>query len=148
MKITEDYLKAQGFGVAIGMFIRSFTNPNMMIHIRKTQDDESWQLSVFKEATQTYGTYEGNQQPDNNHQSFEGCVTDIEQIETAMKLCGIRIDWRERIPYFISRTKSTFKLYQNYEGKDIFTGFETVDYNTAMAEMKRRNKEFTIKIEE
>ena len=148
MKITEDYLKASGFILVCGGFSKSHTNPTWNVSIRPTVDDASWQISVFKAATQTFGTHDDNPTPDSDNRWFMGCVTETEQIESAIKLCGIHTDWREKIPFSVKRSGGKFKLYQYEEGKNLFTGFETTDYNTAMAEMRRRNNEFTTKIDE
>lgn len=150
MEITEEYLRLNGYRWALNMFIKSNAKPNWTITIRRTENDNSWQLDVFNCPTKNFGVYEGNKAPDSNYQSFRGCVTDIEQIEVAKKLCGItdKINWRERMPFLVKRTKKTFRLFQYFDGKDVFTGYETPDYNTAMAEMRKRNVEFTTKIEE
>jgi hypothetical protein len=148
MKITEDYLIASGFHRFCGGFSKSHKNPTWNVSIRPTVGDASWQLSCFVCSTKEFGIYEDNPAPDTNCQSVLGCVTDIEQIEQAMKFCGIHTAWREKIPFSIVRSGGKFKLHQYEDGKNLFTGFETTDYNTAMAEMKRRNIEFTTKNEE
>ena len=148
MKITEDYLMASGYLTVSGTFSKSSANPKWNVSIRRTEGDDSWQLSVFKAATQTFGTHDDNPTPDTDNRWFMGCVTETEQIESAVKLCGIHTAWREKIPFSIVRSGGKFKLYQYEEGKNLSTEFETTDYNTAMAEMKRRNNEFTTKIDE
>lgn len=90
MKITEDYLKASGFLYVCGGFSKAHTNPTWNVSIRPTEGDASWQLSVFKAATKTFGTHEDNPTPDTDNRWFMGCVTETEQIESAIILCGIR----------------------------------------------------------
>ena len=144
MEITEDYLKVQGFkNWNKDEWFKPFKE-DWHISIRPTPGNDSWQVSVFKRPTEAYGKRSEDLANDNNAMSFTGCITTIEQLDLAKRACGIKdkINWRAQIPFSIKRTKRTFKLYQYFDGKDIFTGYETPDYNTAMAEMRRRNVEF------
>ena len=83
MKITEDYLTDHGFKKLEGYFLKVQGN-EWNVSIRPTESHESWQLSVFRSATEEYGKLEGNLCADNNSMSFFGTVTTIEQIKNAM----------------------------------------------------------------
>ena len=146
MKITEDYLTDHGFKKLDGYFLKAQGN-EWHASIRPTVSHESWQLSVFRRATEEYGKIEGNLCADNNSMSFLGTVTTIEQIKNAMIACDIekKPNWRKRLPFFLVRGNK-MKVYQWIGEEAIFTGFETEDYNAAMAEVNRKNKEHIRKI--
>lgn len=141
MKITEDYLIQHGFKKLDNFFLKVQENV-WNISIRPTVGNESWQLSVFKCSTEQYGKLEGNLCADNNSMSFLGTVTTAEQIQNAIIACGIekKPNWRKRFPFFLVRGKK-MQVYQWIGEEAIFTGFETDDYNAAMAEVNRKNKE-------
>lgn len=142
MEITIDYLKAQGFkNWNKDEWFKPFKE-DWHISIRPTPGNDSWQVSVFKRPTETYGKRSEDLANDNNAMSFTGCVTKVEQIEDAMVACGLkeRPNWRERFPFFLVRGKK-FQVYQWQGDEAIWTGYETTDYNQAMAEIKRRNIE-------
>lgn len=148
MKITEDYLRSQGFSQKADIWMKYDEKPSYYIQIREIPESDGYRLEVQRFKTKDFGTYGVNVTPDNDGCVFLGYITTTEEMETIIKVCGIRTDWRKKMPFSVKRMKTTFRLYQHYEGKNVFTGFETTDYNTAMAEMRKRNKEFTTKIDE
>lgn len=152
MKITNDYLIGKGFSEknAGNQFWKMDDQPSTYtVTIRETVDGEGYQLSVLKRKTKEYGQLPGFPTNDDNSRHFFGNVTETEEFESIIKACGIELKpqkpmkiskWRKRFPYFLVRSKQ-FQVYVMYENEALFTGFETDDYNAAMAEINRRNKE-------
>ena len=140
MKITVDYLTEHGFKDCGGFFMK--TEKTSHISIRPTKGNDSWQISVFRQSTETYEKFDESMPQDNNSMSFIGCVTEVEQIKDAMVACGVakKTDWRKRFPFFLVRGNK-FQVHQWLGDETIWTGYETTDYNQAMAEIKRRNIE-------
>lgn len=148
MKITEEYLRVQGFSQRADIWLKYDDEPSYYIQIREIPESDGFRLEVHRYKTKEFGTYGDNATPDNDGCLFLGYVTTTEEMETIIKACGIRTDWRKKMPFSVKRTDGKFKLYQYFEGKNVYAGFETNVYDEAMAEMKRRNKEFTTKIAE
>lgn len=152
MKITKDYLIAQGFEEKFVdyRFWMKYDQPmTFTISLRETVDGEGYQLNVFKRKTDEFGKLFENFSNDDNSRHFMGHVTETEEMETIIMACGIEMKpakpakvskWRKRFPYFLVRNKQ-FKVFVMYENEALFTGFETDNYNEVMAEINRRNKE-------
>ena len=152
MKITNDYLIAQGFTEhnMSGKFWMKYDQPmTYNIRIRETVEGEGHQVSILKIKTKVYGKLDINVTNDDNTRYFVGHVVDVEELEAIIKACGIEMKeqkpakvskWRKKYPYFLVRSKQ-FKVFVMYENEALFTGFETDDYNEAMAEINCRNKE-------
>lgn len=140
MKITVDYLTEHGFKDCAGFFMK--TEKTSHISIRPTKGNDSWQISVFRQSTETYERFDERMAEDNNSMSFIGCVTEVEQIKDAMVACGVakKTDWRKRFPFLLVRGNK-FQVHQWLGDELIWTGYETKDYNQAMDEIKRRNIE-------
>ena len=142
MEISEDYLQANDFRMVCGHYTKNGA-AKCNVQVRRTVGDNSWQVSVFKPSTKEFGKYEDLPSADSDSLWVMGCITTVEELEAAMKLIGFKdkTNWREKMPFSVKRTKRTFKVMQHINGKDTFTGYETNDYNAAMAEMKRLNIE-------
>lgn len=140
MKITENYLNQHGFKLFEGIYSKA-ESEKYTISIRRTVGDDSWQLSVFKQWTETYGRYK-DVADDNDAMWFVGKVTEVEQIQDALIACGMikKNIWRKRFPFFLVRGNK-FQVHEWFGEEAIWTGFETDDYNAAMAEVNKRNKE-------
>lgn len=148
MKITSDYLIAQGFKKQDDLWLNFDEPSTFYIQIREAPGSDGFRLEIQRFKTKEFDVYGVNITPDNDGCLFMGYVTTIEEMETIIKACGIRTDWRTKIPFSVKRSGGKFKLYQYFEGKNVYAGYETNVYDEAMAEMKRRNKEFATKIEE
>ena len=153
MKITNDYLIAQGFKKQDDLWLNFDEGPKFYIQIRKAPGSDGFRLEIQRFKTKEFGVYGVNITPDNDGCLFMGYVTTIEEMETIIKACGIKTtpkdkrkatNWRKRFPHFLVRCKR-FKVFVMYEDEALFTGFETDDYNEAMEEINRRNKELILK---
>ena len=117
MKITNDYLTAQGFTEhnVSGKFWMKYDQPmTYNIRVRKTVKGEGHQVSIMKMKSKEYGKWDINVANDNNSRYFVGHVVDVEELETIIKACGVEMKpakttkvskWRKRFPYFLVRSK-------------------------------------------
>lgn len=151
MKITSDYLIAQGFKKQDDLWLNFDEPSTFYMQIREAPGSDGFRLEIQRFKTKEFGVYGVNITPDNNGCLFMGYVTTIEEMETIIKACGITIKpvkvqqskWRKRYPHYLVTCKR-FKVYVMYENENLYTGFETDDYNEAMEEINRRNKELIL----
>lgn len=142
MKITEEFLERQGFkNLNENEWFLQIGGASH-VRLRPTVGNDSWQINAFKDSTEKYGRNKDELPRDDNTKMFVGDITDTEQLKDVMIACGLteRPNWRERFPFFLVRGKK-LQVYQWQGDEAIWTGYETTDYNQAMAEIKRRNIE-------